>query len=151
MPYPRAPAKRYPGGCELTGYDQFLIDRLKSLPLHARRYDPDRRAWWVSAPYDEQAIRWFRDAFPYASVFEASGARQAPPSRRPLAAAQHFQTLYLAPDAPLHVAEAVFRHLAKRNHPDLVPAGEQHRATATMAALNAAIEAVRCVATEDER
>jgi hypothetical protein len=145
MPYPRAYATRYPGGTELSGYDPLLIDSIKRLPVHARRYYPERKAWFIEAPYDEAALRSFRARFPDAPVLERTRQRQAPPPppRRKLVEPRHYEVLYLVEGAPVEVAEVVYRFLAKKHHPDRLPAGEQHRATATMAALNVAIEAIR--------
>src|SRR5439155_12778592 len=96
MPYPRAYATRYPGGTELSGYDPILIDSIKRLPVHARRYYPERKAWFIEAPYDEGALRWSRARFPGAPVLERAGQRerQAPP-RRPPVEPRHYEVLYL--------------------------------------------------------
>lgn len=49
----------------------------------------------------------------------------------------HYALLHLSPDAPLEIAEAVYRTMVKKHHPDL------GGSTETMQRLNAAIERIR--------
>src|SRR5205823_6285105 len=88
MAYRRPNATRYAGCSELSGYDPLLIELLKTLPRHAREYNPERRTWTIRAPYDDRAIGWFRERFPGAPVFDRpsrAGYQAPPPPRRPLA------------------------------------------------------------------
>jgi hypothetical protein len=60
-----------------------------------------------------------------------------PPRSEPRQIPPHYAVLHIDPSAPLEVAEAAYRALAKRAHPD---AGGS---TETMQRLNAAIETIR--------
>lgn len=68
--------------------------------------------------------------------FPATAPAAAPPPP-PRTIPAHYAALHLQPDAPLEVAEAAYRALARRHHPD---AGGD---TVTMQRLNAAIELIR--------
>lgn len=63
--------------------------------------------------------------------------QQAPAGSPRPAIAEHYQRLGILPDAPLEVAEAAYKALARRAHPD---AGGS---TVRMQQLNAAIEQIR--------
>ena len=54
-----------------------------------------------------------------------------------------YKTLYLVPNAPSYVVEAVYRALAKMWHPDVRPASEKDKAIKRMVALNRAVEQIR--------
>lgn len=77
----------------------------------------------------------------YRQIRPASALPKQPqPEPKPPQQAQippHYALLHLSPDAPLEIAEAVYRALVKKHHPDL--GGN----TETMQRLNAAIERIR--------
>lgn len=69
----------------------------------------------------------------YRQMYPPALTRPSPPPQIP----PHYAVLHLSPDAPLVVAEAVYRTLAKQAHPDAGGSTDQ------MQRLNAAIEQVR--------
>ncbi len=149
MPHFSPPrATVHPNAAVLTfPYEPELIAGLKAeIPACSRTYDPDTRAWTIRVPYDDRAIRLLRRFFLGAEVVTA-GAHQhhTPPPRRPepLARPDHYALLHVLPSAPPEVVRAAFVALAKKHHPDTLPASERDRAHTTMIALNAAIEALR--------
>jgi hypothetical protein len=75
----------------------------------------------------------------YRQMFPVEQQRQTPPREEPRRAStpEWARTLHISPDAPLEVAEAAYRALSKRAHPDY---GGSHD---TMKALNRAIEQAR--------
>lgn len=74
----------------------------------------------------------------YRQMYPVQQSRQAntPPPQTPRIP-PHYAVLHIAPGAPLEVAEAAYRALAKQNHPDRGGSPE------AMQRLNAAIERIR--------
>ena len=92
-----------------TPYNADFVEDLKAtLPKLARLWDPDRKCWWVDPEYIDLALavilRWYDEVIT--------------PDQAQLTAESSWDTLYLQPGAPVQVIRAVYRVLAKMNHPD---------------------------------
>lgn len=112
--------------CMAFAYNKEFIDKLKLwIPWQGRTWDASRKRWIVGANYGEDL-----QAF-----LEAQGCRildnrmngTTPPATAPAVAPappmpdnlrQAFDGLYLAYTAPLCVAEASYKALARYYHPD---------------------------------
>ncbi len=117
-------------------YDADLVESLKAeIPSHARKYDPIVKAWTVSSAYAEIAARLMFAVFPDVDLVDQS--RTAPPSDRAPRAGDPYAVLHLRSTAPPELVTAAHRCLAKLNHPD------RGGSTATMQAINAAVDAIR--------
>lgn len=130
-----------------TPYDAEYVEDLKaSIPAISRRYDGASRNWVVKPPYVEVAIGILARHFPEGweeRDADVDGARRA--SSSPSGTPEWAATLFVQPDAPLEVAEAAYRALAKMSHPDLAGAraGDVTDAGRRMASLNDAIATAR--------
>ncbi len=123
----------------------FIEELKRHIPLHGRRWTPEGKFWWIGSAYVNLAARLAAGYFEVDHI-DAPRAGQraytAPPPPRPLHP-DPYVTLHLLPSAPPELVEAAARTLAKLYHPDLKPAAEQTRATATMAKINRAVEDLR--------
>ena len=139
----------YPAGVLFTApYDAVatptMVEAFKrTVPAYGRRYIPDTREWFIATAYADQALAIFRRSFPAARVVSDRTAPPPPPQApRPMAEEHHYAALHLRPSAPREVIEAVYRVLAKANHPDRLPIPERVQAHQKMSAINAAYEAL---------
>jgi hypothetical protein len=130
-------ARLWDGSVRLTfPFDRWLVDALKGeVPVYARTYDPDTRAWTITAAYAHVASRLMHDVFPDVEIV---GAATPPPfdHSRP-SRDDPWVTLHLRPTAPPELVSAAHKCLAKLNHPD---AGGS---TALMQRINAAADRIR--------
>ncbi len=130
-------ARLWDGSVRLTfPYAAELVDALKvTVPGYARAYDPVTRAWTVMAAYAHVATGLMRDVFPDVEIV---GAATPPPFDRGRPSSDDpYQVLHLLPSAPPELVTAAHRCLAKMNHPD------RGGSTATMQAINGAVEQIR--------
>jgi len=117
-------------------YDADLVESLKAeIPSHARTYDPIVKAWTVSAAYSDVAARLMLETFPDVDLVNQS--RTAPPADRAPRAGDPYVVLHLLPSAPPELVSAAHKCLARLHHPD------KGGSTATMQAINAAVDAIR--------
>lgn len=121
-----------------TPYDANFIADLKShIPYGGRAWDPQRKVWVIQALYEQDLFTllagWnaqIDDArIPGQQATMPGTADAMPPD---LVAA--FATLYLAHHAPLIVAEAVYKFLAQKLHPD--KGGDAHAFSAIAGAID---------------
>jgi hypothetical protein len=100
-----------------TVFDRDFIEALKwAIPAPYREWDPARKAWYVHHDYDTTLI----------DLVESRGGRVL--DKRPVTAEATVipgplqaacTLLCVSPEAPISVAEAAFKALAKRHHPDV--------------------------------
>jgi len=126
---PRRAQGRYTGlgGIILTfPYDARLIDLLKSeIPIYARSYDPDEKAWTIKSAYAARAVDLLLRCFPDAQIERPGtwpGSTPQPSATRP------FAVLHLLPSAPPELIDAAYRTLARLHHPDVSGDPEAMRA-----------------------
>jgi hypothetical protein len=113
-------------------YNDTVRTTLKeTVPYLYREYDPSTKTWYVDADWGDAVI----------AAMQAIG--MAVSDQRPVMAREPHvspllqgacQALYITPDAPVQVAEAAYKALARLHHPDV--GGDVE----TMQALNDAIE-----------
>jgi hypothetical protein len=114
-----------------SSYDAAFVAAFKAaIPWDAREWDAANKLWHVDSAFAEVVMDLARahgasvtDKRPSVAVSD-----QAPPALREACA-----RLCITPDAPLAVAEAAYKALAKLHHPDV--GGD----TATMQAINDAL------------
>ena len=121
------------GGINLKfPYIAELVEDLKSaIPGWGRQYDPYTKQWYVLPSFVDVAEEIFYFYFPRKHNFSHS-----PPDLF-ATLPDWCKTLYILPNAPGVVIDAVYRALSKIYHPDV---GGSHSA---MLKLNAAIEEAR--------
>lgn len=100
-------------------YDRTFVERFKqALDYGGRQWDPQRKRWIVSALYAEELLTFLQSAG--VEIQDDRQPAQALASRPPvppeLQAA--FDALFLHWQAPLCVADASYKALALRWHPD---------------------------------
>lgn len=112
-----------------------VVESLKdTIPASARAYDPDEKAWFISPGWTQVALaslRWYFDeveVIEYRPLFEPEPIRKTDPT---------YAELHLLPSAPWPVVEAVYRAMARLNHPDTGGDGEK------MKRLNLAYESLQ--------
>ena len=117
-------------------YRAWLVDDIKRLiPAGSRAYDADTRTWLISNELATLAIQILEREFGEVDVERGSSRRTAPtPIRK---ADSEYSEMHLLPTAPGYVVEAVFRAMAKANHPD------RGGSTEAMKRLNLAYEALQ--------
>jgi hypothetical protein len=114
-----------------SSYHPALVDALKeAIPHTYREWDGAVRVWRIDPDWGDLALQALTDIG--VSIVDK---RPAVPSPTPVAAAlqEACQRLYILPEAPVEVAEAAYKALARLHHPDV--GGD----TETMQALNEAI------------
>lgn len=133
----RAALYKGPKGYEfLSPYDQGFIDALKWEFRGESWFDYDLRVWYVDSVDIEAFLtvgkRYYR-------VLDGRNAVQAPPRPRQTTSggSPDYAIFHLTPNAPIAVVSAVYRQLAKDNHPD---SGGSHE---KMAAINAAYDRIK--------
>lgn len=127
--------------CLESPYDPGLVAVLKGdIAYGLREWHPGRKRWLISTLAEATLLRSLQ-----AYGCQIDDARQGaalaadPYALMPDDLRQAFQRLYLAPDAPLLVAEVSYKALARVYHPDNQVYGNLD----TMEALNDAIATVR--------
>lgn len=105
--------------CLESTYDATFVEGLKqALPYGGRNWNPDRKRWIVSALYIEDLLRYLSHVGAQVQDDRTSSGPVIPIPAMPPALRQAFDALYLAYNAPLYVAEQVYRGLSKVYHPD---------------------------------
>lgn len=127
-------------------YDPDAVTALKTLPSHARQWDPDKKVWTVSAGFESKVEELFA-ALGYQHMETRGNAdakaksSSSPPPRSPLpktpVSSSHWETLWLRPGAPPEVIDAAHKALIRKHHPDV--GGD----AATATAINSAYTALR--------
>lgn len=104
---------------------------IKDLPFGWRKWDAERRAWWISAegvnslrrsvPAIGRAAWALEQTFPPSSAQASASARHcgAGGTWVPPEVEAAFTTLHLLPDAPVELVQAARRTLARTAHPDV--------------------------------
>ena len=105
--------------CLESGYDQVFVQQLKlALPLGGRQWVPERRRWLVSALYAPELLAFLASWGARVQDDRDSGTPVAVPPAMPEELRLAFDALFLSYTAPLCVAEASYKALAKYWHPD---------------------------------
>jgi hypothetical protein len=116
-------------------YDPALVDVIKTMiPSYDRTWDTVAKTWYLASEWGDGLIERLREL-----GMIVTDRRPPPPSTTAptvVSPALHEAclALYITPDAPVVVAEASFKALAKQHHPDV--GGD----TATFQALNDALQ-----------
>lgn len=133
----RLPADRYPWtwALHITTPDSALFNAAiaaikQEIPPRARKWDEPGRRWLFREP---ETIASILDHIGLPYTVEEPGHRAGTLTRL-----QAARTLYLQPDAPRWVIDAVYRAAIKRYHPD-TGKGDQEQ----MAAINVAVALLR--------
>ena len=135
--------RRRAGIIEVTfRYDPDVVEAIKTLPGYARRWDPDRRVWAVLARYEEPLV-YILEGCGLVVYWEDAERRRETRRETGPGGAGPWATLHLLPDAPLPVAEAAYRAMAKLYHPDAHPGAVPALANEVMVRVNLAIEEIR--------
>lgn len=114
-------------------YDRLMVDTIKQVvPPRSRAWRPEGKYWTVDHPFAERMVVLLRQRF--GDVLIDGEAVTTTPIR---GTDRDFAELHLLPSAPPDLVQVVYRHLAKRHHPDT--GGD----TATMQRLNDAYSALR--------
>jgi hypothetical protein len=125
---------------------EFITDLKYAVPSYARRWDKEKRLWSVGASHYQSVVRLLNKHFGgYTKVdpadmgvaFGESRQRQSQSSSKMPELADAYATLYLIPNTPLEIVTAIYKYLAKKNHPDM--GGD----TATMQRINVAYDAIK--------
>lgn len=130
--------------CLESPYDPGFVDLIKdAVPREGREWVPGRKRWLLSPLYIDVFLDLLYDHWPGIQVLDErehdpSQAVVSPYASMPEDLRAGFAYLYLAPNAPLLVAEASYRALSRYFHPDL-PTGDQD----IMEKLNDAIITIR--------
>lgn len=119
-------------------FDRWVVESIKAqIPSECRSYEPLIKTWFVGpgwgavveailcSAFDDVAIEYETDSYQRS---EPTPIRKTDPE---------FAALYLLPGAPAEVVRAVYRTLARLNHPD--KGGD----TARMQEINAAFETLQ--------
>ena len=116
-------------------YDPDLVEVLKTMiPSYDRTWDTIAKTWYLAPEWAEGLIDTLRER-----GMTVTDTRPPPPQPTTMALTVSRElheaclALHITPDAPVAVAEASFKALAKRHHPDV--GGD----TATFQQLNAAL------------
>ncbi len=135
---------RWDGKVEIRfPFNRGLVGALKvHIPAHYREWNPELKVWIVASPWAPTAIGLLRSFFPDATT---DRSRQAPPpDPTPIRPSDDaYRVLYLQNNAPDFIVEAVYRAIAREEHPDRKPVAERERAHERMIAVNRAIEVLR--------
>ena len=100
-----------------TPYNQTFVEALKlAIPAPYREWSPEKKAWYIHQEYDETLV----------DLVESRGGRVSD-KRPPVATTASIPgplqeactLLCVTPDAPISVAEAALKALARRHHPDV--------------------------------
>src|SRR5262245_32913850 len=112
-------------------YDATLVQALKdAIPYRYREWDGAAKLWRIDADWGDVVLQTLE-------CLGISVADKRPVAPQPTVVASELQQactlLYITPDAPMEVAEAAFKALARLYHPDV--GGD----TATFQAINNAL------------
>ena len=124
-------------------YDADFVDGLKqAIPYGGRKWDSQRKRWLISVLYEDTLLEFLaQQGCEIRDDRDNPGTTPpttlAPVTPMPADLKEAFDTLFLAYTAPLCVAEASYRALAKYWHPDRVGKPEQFHG------VNDAIDIVR--------
>lgn len=120
--------------CLETPYHRELVAAIKVLPYGARAWDPDRHRWLISALYVEEVLAALahysfevkddRDT----AVLPHDGAALWAPAGMPADLSAAFYQLGLNGEAPLELAEHVWKWWLRWYHPDVNGTGEDANA-----------------------
>lgn len=108
---------------------QAMLAKVKKIRYADREYLEEEKSWWIADAAMDRLWCYFDNA-------QDAEAKPAAPPTVPTVIRDAYRLLYLAPDAPLCVAKAAYRALAKVYHAD---AGGNE---ATMKRLNIAYDAL---------
>lgn len=100
-----------------TPFDRDFVDALKlAIPAPCREWDALKKAWYIHQEYDDILI----------DFVESRGGKVidkrpqvVTPAVIPGPLQEACTLLFVTPDAPISVAEAAFKALARRHHPDV--------------------------------
>jgi hypothetical protein len=102
------------------------IDALKrAVPPYSRSFKPETKQWFVAFAAEPQMLAWLgymTTAHAATVEFPAEDKGdeyERPPKPRAHRPGDAYAALHLLPTAPPSVVRAVYRELAKLNHPDL--------------------------------
>jgi len=138
---------RAPGGQILLAspYDRDFVEAFKqAIPYASRAWNSTQRRWVIDETASD-SLRKFCLAWPGATVQDLTEpscqplSNEGPDLVMPADLAEAMATLYLSPQAPIVVAEASYKALAKIFHSDIPTYGD----TEKMQALNTAIATIR--------
>jgi hypothetical protein len=100
-----------------TVYDAAFVEALKiAIPPAYREWDASKKAWYIWQDWDETVIQLVKDQGGHV-IDKRPQVAPAAVVPRPLQDA--CTLLCVTPDAPLSVAEAAFKALARLHHPDV--------------------------------
>jgi hypothetical protein len=98
-------------------FDRDVVDELKhQIPAPYRAWDPESREWLISLGWAQVAIEILRSAFGHVELEQFTSRRADPEPIR--TSDPTYAELHLLPSAPWPVVEAVYRAMARMNHPD---------------------------------
>lgn len=106
--------------CLESPYDRAFVEGLKlEIPYEGRSWDSQRKRWIVSALFADALVHFLQERGCQILDDRQSGTA-APLALPPMPAdlREAFDTLFLAYTAPLCVAEAAYKALARHWHPD---------------------------------
>lgn len=122
-----------------TPYSAEFVAAFKG-STHTRRWDADERCWECRAVDYNNALRVLR------RFFDRVEANERPASRPQRGEAMTpYAVLGVRDDAAPEVVEAAYRAMTKLHHPDT----NGYTSTARMAAINAAMDAIRAARKHD--
>jgi hypothetical protein len=100
-----------------TPYDAAFVEALKiAVPFAYREWDKDKKAWYIAHEWDA-IVRQLVEDHGGQVIDKRPQVPAAAVIPGPLQEA--CALLCVTPDAPVSVAEAAFKALAKRHHPDI--------------------------------
>jgi hypothetical protein len=114
------------GGYHITfHYDPGMVKRIKCVPGHARKWDPDLKAWWVKEDWLDRACKLLDDVnfdpddpWTYPGNQDGYRPQQENRAQSPPNVPDCCRTLYLQPDAPEEIIRAAARAMMRKTHPD---------------------------------
>jgi len=123
-----------------------MVEQLKiHVPHTHREWVKPRKVWIVEAVYGNTAIGLLRQVFDDVAIDDQRNTYQAPPpnfQNKP-ATDPDCAVLYILPNAPRFVVDAVFKALAQKYHPDRLPDDERENGHERMVQINSAYERLR--------
>ncbi len=128
-------------------YNRELVEAFKSqIDSHYREWSPSTKTWIfdpsLGAP---TALRLVRFYYPDIEIIDSRNTYQTPPpnfQNKP-ATDPDCAVLYILPNAPRFVVDAVFKAFAREYHPDRLPASEREQGHERMVQINSAYERLR--------
>jgi hypothetical protein len=124
--------------CLESPFDRSFVDGLKAaIDYGGRQWHPERKRWIVSALYVDALLGYLTQVGAQVQDDRPQGGPAVAVPPMPPELRQAFDTLFLAYNAPLLVAEATYKVLSKVYHPDVGGQAEHFYA------INDAIETIR--------